>query len=76
MAKATRRDWHVGQIGQACREVALSGHLTLLAREAEICGFPFTAEHLRHLAGFVLDEAAAKYDVGRPDLGEGGPGVA
>jgi len=75
MAKATRRDWHVGQIGPASREVALSGLLAHLAVEAEICGFPFTAEHLRHLAGFVLDEAAAKHDVEWRDVGEGGPGM-
>jgi len=76
MAKANTQDWHVEQVGQACREVALSERLTQLAREAEVCGFPFTAEHLRHLAGFVLDEAAAKYDVGWRDLGEAGPGTA
>ncbi len=75
MTKATSRNWHVDPAGQACREVAISGLLTQLAREAEICGFPFTAEHLRYLAGFVLDEAATKYDVGWRDLGDGGPGM-
>jgi hypothetical protein len=76
MTKATRRDWHVERLGQACREVTLSGQLTRLAGEAEVCGFPFTAEHLRHLAGFVLDEAAAKYGGGQAGLGGGDPGNA
>jgi hypothetical protein len=48
-------------LGLACREVAFSQCLVTLAREAESVGLPFTAEHLRHLAGFVLDEAALKY---------------
>jgi hypothetical protein len=75
MANPTSRNWHIEQTGQACREVTLSGHLTRMAGEAEVCGFPYPAEHLRHLAGFVLDEAAAKYDVERPVLGDGEPGM-
>ena len=61
MAKATDRDWQVARQNEACREVTLSGRLTRLAGEAEVSGFPSTAEHLRHLAGYVLDEAAEKY---------------
>jgi hypothetical protein len=76
MAKPTNSGWHVAGSGQACREVTLSGRLTRLAGEAQASGFPFTAEHLRNLAGFVLDEAAAKYSGGQPDLGDGEPGMA
>ncbi len=76
MAKPTNPEWHIAGSGQACREVALSGRLTRLAGEAQASGFPFTAEHLRHLAGFVLDEAATKYGGGQPDFGDGEPGIA
>jgi hypothetical protein len=76
MAKTTKPEWPVTRLGQACREVTLSGRLTRLAGEAEVSGFPCTAEHLRHLAGFVLDEAAAKYSGGLPRLGDGEPGMA
>jgi hypothetical protein len=76
MAKTIKPDWPVMRSGQACREVTLSGRLTRLAGEAQANGFPYTAEHLRHLAGFVLDEAAAKYSGGQPDLGDGEPGMA
>ena len=54
----------------------MSGRLTRLAGEADVGGFPYTAEHLRHLAGFVLDEAAAKYSGGPPGRGDGEPGTA
>ena len=39
----------------------MSGRLATLANEAAADGFPFTAEHLRHLAGYVLDEAALRH---------------
>jgi hypothetical protein len=67
MAKSTDRDWHQGSLGRAPREVSLSKRLATLAREAEAGGFPFTAEHLRHLASGVLDEAALKYSSGQTD---------
>ena len=76
MAKTTKPDWPIMRSEQACREVTLSGRLTRLASEAQASGFPFTAEHLRHLAGFVLDEAAAKYSGGPPGLGDSEPGIA
>lgn len=75
MAKSTNPAWHPAAPGQACREVALSGRLTRLAGEAEASGFPSTAEHLRHLAGFVLDEAATKYGSDQPGLGDREPGT-
>ena len=64
MAKATKPAWHGANLAQACPEVRWSGRLTRLAAEAESGGFPCTAEQLRHLAGYVLDEAATKYDDG------------
>jgi hypothetical protein len=39
-------------------------------------GFPFTAEHLRRLAGFVLDEAAVKYNDLQRDSENSGPAAA
>jgi hypothetical protein len=59
--KATETKWHVGSIGSGCPEIVLSERLAALAREAETEGFPFTAEHLRYLAAFVLDETALRY---------------
>lgn len=76
MAKASNPDWHVMRFGQACPEVRWSGRLTRLAAEAAAGGFPCTAEHLRHLAGYVLDEAATKYDGGQPQAGDGEPSIA
>ena len=75
MAKATKPAWHGAGLGRACPEVRWSGRLTRLAAEAEAGGFPCTAEQLRHLAGYVLDEAATKYDDGS-DVGACEPGVA
>ncbi len=76
MAKASNPTWHVVRFGQACPEVRWSGRLTLLAAEAEAGGFPCTAEQLRHLAGYVLDEAATKHHGGQPDHSDGEPGIA
>src|SRR5271156_3997478 len=77
MAQANNPAWHVMRFGQACPEVRWSGRLTLLAAEAEAeaGGFPCTAEHLRHLAGYVLDEAATKYDGGPPQGRDSGPRI-
>jgi hypothetical protein len=76
MAKANNPAWHITHFGQACPEVRWSGRLTRLAAEAAAGGFPCTAEHLRHLAGYVLDEAATKYDGGQPQAGDGGLPIA
>ena len=54
----------------------MSGRLARLANEVEADGFPFTAEHLRHLASYVLDEAAVKYSDLQPDSDGGDPGPA
>lgn len=75
MAKATNPPWHTPRFGRTCAEVHWSGRLARLAVEAEAGGFPCTAEQLRHLAGYVLDEAATKYGGGRPDLGDGEAGL-
>jgi hypothetical protein len=69
MAKATDPNWPVVRLGQAYREVALSRRLAKLSSEASADGFPSTAEHLRHLASYVLDEAATKYNGLRPGGG-------
>lgn len=76
MTTSTNPTWPVGRSGQANREVTWSGRLAKLANEVAADGFPFTAEHLRHLAGYVLDEAATKYadrpsDGGSDGLGPG-----
>jgi hypothetical protein len=71
MTNATDPTWPVARSGHANREVAWSGHLARLANEAAADGFPFTAEHLQHLASYVLDEAAMKY-CGRPSDRDGG----
>ncbi len=76
MAKSTTPAWHTPRFGRACPEVSLSGRLARMAGEADARGFPCTAEQLRHLAGYILDEAATKYCGGQPDLGDGEPGVA
>jgi hypothetical protein len=76
MARANNPAWNIANVGQACPEVRWSGRLSRLAAEADAGGFPCTAEQLRHLAGYVLDEAATKYDGGQPDLGDGEPGIA
>ena len=44
--------------GEACAEVTMSRRLAGLAADALAEGFPFVAEHLKHLALYVLDEAA------------------
>ena len=75
MARVTNRVWPIPRLGPACPEVRWSGRLTRLAAEAEAGGFPCTAEQLRHLAGYILDEAATRYD-GEPDAGADGPGMA
>jgi hypothetical protein len=59
--KTTDPNRLIEQPGPACPEIELSRRLAALARDAEAAGFPFTAEHLRHLAGYVLDETALKY---------------
>ncbi|MGE0224583.1 MAG: hypothetical protein AB7F35_13245 [Acetobacteraceae bacterium] len=41
-----------------CAEVVMSRRLAALASDAITEGFPFVAEHLKHLALFILDEAA------------------
>jgi hypothetical protein len=53
----TTLNWLADPLRHACPEVAFSQCLAILAREAVAAGFPFTAEHLHHLAAYVLDEA-------------------
>ncbi|GEM_PF-4947130 len=43
---------------ETCAEVTMSRRLAGLAADALAEGFPFVAEHLKHLALYVLDEAA------------------
>jgi hypothetical protein len=74
MGKATNPTWHTRRFGQGCPEVHWSGRLARLATDADADGFPCTAEQLRHLAGYILDEAATKYG-GGPDLGDGETGL-
>jgi len=76
MAIANNPAWHIVRFEQSCSEVRWSGRLAGLAVEAEASGFPCTAEQLRHLAGYVLDEAATKYDDGQPDLDGDEPHLA
>jgi len=73
IANANDPTWPGARSGPANREVAWSGRLAKLAHEVAADGFPFTAEHLQHLAGYVLDEAAAKYSGQQPDNDGGGP---
>lgn len=67
MAKTTNPAWYSAGSLEACPEVALSAQLATLASAADAVGFPFTAEHLRQLALYVLDEAAVKYSDLAPD---------
>jgi hypothetical protein len=76
MAKTTNPAWSFVGSQQACREVAFSGRLATLANEAAAEGFPFTAEHLRHLAFYVLDEAALRHSDLQLDSEDEGPGPA
>jgi hypothetical protein len=73
MAKTNNTAGHIVHFGQSCPEVLWSGRLARLAAEAQTSGFPCTAEQLRHLAGYVLDEAATKYHGGQPQYGDGEP---
>jgi len=76
MEKPSSTTWNFTESRQECPEVSLSWRLATLAKEAAMTGFPFTAEHLRRLAGFVLDEAAVKYNDLRRDSENSGPAAA
>ena len=76
MEKTSGKTWNFAESKQECPEAGLSWRLATLAKEAAITGFPFTAEHLRRLAGFVLDEAAVKYNDLQRDSENSGPAAA
>jgi hypothetical protein len=76
MEKTSDKTWNFAESKQECPEVSLSWRLATLAKEAAVTGFPFTAEHLRRLAGCVLDEAAVKYNDLQLDSEDSGPSAA
>ena len=76
MEKIFSKTWNFTESQQDCAEVSLSLRLATLAKEAAMTGFPFTAEHLRHMAGFVLDEAAVKYNDLQLDSEDSDPAAA